>query len=97
MMISKIKKRRFWVPPQTGNCTTAGFLACRRDSLYCLICVSFVKRHLVLRDTDNESVAVVDAVVVGDEHDVRTAQPPRTVVAFVAGASVWKNRHRSEK
>lgn len=96
IMISKLKKRRFWVPPLTWNCTTAGFLGCRRDSLYFLICVSFVKRHLVLRDTDNESVAVVDVVVVGDEHDVRTAQPPRTLVAFVASASVWKNRHRSE-
>lgn len=42
------------MPPLTWNCTTAGFLGCRRDSLYCLICVSFVKRHLVLRDTDNE-------------------------------------------
>lgn len=37
----------------------------------------------MLRDTDNESVAVVVVdvvdVVVGDEHDVLTAQPPRTV------------------
>lgn len=65
-------------------------------SLFFMICVSFVKQCLVLRDTIMSlSVAVVDDVVVGDRCDVRSAQP--LLDALVCCAKVWKNQTWSKK
>lgn len=58
-MLSRKRKKRFWVHPPLQSRAREGQGGCQWESSRCLICVSFFfSQRLALRDTDNRLVSL---------------------------------------